>query len=127
MKATFFCQKCGIAMGRKLAPALATIVIVNMEKLLAESLCKPLLWRLYINNVLKLWPHSEVTFKDFVQWLNSLLPRLRFKHQVSTSSVVFLRRSYTQFLSFFITGKLSTLIYYRPPNTFSFCLWHVLH
>ena len=41
-----FTQKCGIAMGMKLALALATIVVTDFEeKFLKETPEKPLLWR----------------------------------------------------------------------------------
>ena len=75
----FFTQKFGIAMGTKLAPALATVVVADFErKSLRKTSKKALLWQHYIDDVLTFWPHTEPEFLNFVHGLNSLAPRLLY-------------------------------------------------
>ena len=52
-----FSQKCGIAMGTKLGPALATIYIE--EKFIQSREDKPLVWVQYIDDVFMIWTHAK--------------------------------------------------------------------
>ena len=118
-----FTQKCGIAMGTKLAPALATIVVADLEdKFLRETPEKPLLLRRYIDDVLLLWQHTNTQLQRFIDGLNGLAPRLHFTHEVSVFSAVFLDLYLYKPADFSTRGKLSTTIYYKPTNTFSYAL-----
>ena len=52
----FFTQLCGIAIGTKLAPALATVYIGDLGETFIESTSlKPHLYVLYINDVFVIW------------------------------------------------------------------------
>ena len=54
-----FTQLCGIAMGAKLAPALATIYVGDTEEeFIGRNSKKPDLWVRYIDDVFMIWPHS---------------------------------------------------------------------
>lgn len=119
----FFKQTCGLAMGTKLAPALATIVVGDLEEaFLVECEKQPLLWLRYIDDVLCLWPHSEADFLDFVNALNQLAPRLKFTHTISAVGISFLDIYIYKGVDFAVTHKLSTRIHYKPTNTFSYPL-----
>ena len=62
-------------MGTKLTPALATIVIANLEEqFLRTSPCEPPTWWRYIDNVLAVWRHSKQQFNTFVDGLNTQDP-----------------------------------------------------
>ena len=87
----YFRQICGIAMGTKLAPALATIVVADLEEqYLRTSPCKPLVWWRYIDDVLAVWTHTKQAFDAFVDSLNAQDPRIRFTFELSPLSTVFL-------------------------------------
>ena len=66
-----FTQTHGIAMGTKLAPALATIYIGQVEEaLLVSRPKKPTLWVRYIDDIFAVWPHSIEEFHALLTDLN---------------------------------------------------------
>ena len=110
-------------MGTKLAQALATVVVEDFkEKFLRETPKKPLLWQRYIDDVLTFWPHTESEFTQFVHGLNSLTPRLHFTHTVLPYSTKFLDLPIYTPQDFPVSGRLSTSIFCKPTNTFSYAL-----
>ena len=118
-----FTQLHGIAMGTKLAPALASIYIGDLEESFLSS-CKlqPTLWVRYIDDVFMVWPHALEEFDKFLKDLNSVRERIRFTAEVNTQSCNFLDLTIYKGPEFLSTGRLSTKIYYKPTNTFSFPL-----
>ena len=58
---TRYFHRCeGIAMGAKLAPALATIYIGNLEeKFINSREDKPVIWFRYIDDVFMVWTHTR--------------------------------------------------------------------
>ena len=66
-----FSQLCGIAMGTKLAPALATIYIGDLEEAFIQDRdWKPTLWLRYIDDVFMIWPHPREQLDNFLYDLN---------------------------------------------------------
>ena len=83
----YFTQLTGIAMGTKLAPALATIYIADLEETFIESRSlKPHLWVRYIDDVFTIWTHSRNDFDNFLADLNQRQHRIRFTAEISTLS-----------------------------------------
>ena len=118
-----FTQTCGIAMGTELTPALATIYIGYIEETFLENRAiKPELWLRYIDDIFAIWAHSLTEFQPFLTELNSLQERIKFIAEISTESCNFLDLTIYKSPSFQETGILSTKIYYKPTNTFSFPL-----
>ena len=61
-----FLQTSRTAIGTKMAPAYANIVMSIFErKLLTDSCSKPLVWFRYIDDILAIWTYGEDKFKDF--------------------------------------------------------------
>ena len=118
-----FAQLHGVAMGTKLAPALATIYIGDLEELFIESrTLKPDLWVRYIDDVFMIWSHPLSEFEAFLEDLNKTRERIRFTAEVSSHSCNFLDLTIYKSPQFSSTGLLSTKIYYKTTNTFSFPL-----
>ena len=108
-------------MGTTMPPALASIVIAYHEKNYLESLQqRPLLWRRYIDDVLAIWPYTKVDFENFFHNLNLINPDLRFTLEILYTSVNFLDLTISKGLTFLRTGLLSTSIYFKHTNTFSY-------
>ena len=62
-----FIQTSGTAIGTKMAPAYANIVISIFERnLLTGSCSKPLVWLRYIDDILATWTYDEDKFKYFL-------------------------------------------------------------
>ena len=116
-----FRQTCGIAMGTSLAPALATIVVADLEEdFLARQPLKPLFWMRYIDDILSVWHHSSEELGRFLKELNEVDPRLCFTSELSHLSAVFLDVRIYKPPNHSLTGKLSTSIWYKHTNTFSY-------
>ena len=72
-------QTCGLAMETKLAPALATIYIRQLEEtFLASRAIKPALWVRYIDGVFAVWPHPLNELDKFLTGLNNMREKINF-------------------------------------------------
>ena len=118
-----FTQVCGIAMGTKLAPALATIYMGEIEEeFLSQYPNKPSLWVRYIDDIFMVWPHSLEDLHEFIRALNNRRKKIKLTAEISTHSCDFLDLTIYKSPTFYTTGKLSTKIFYKPTNTFSYPL-----
>ena len=110
-------------MGTKLAPALATIYIGQLEEtfLLGRAL-KLQIWLRYIDDVFMVWAYSLNDLHTFLSEINGLQERIKFTAEISEQDSNFLDLTIYKLPSFEETGLLSTRIYYKPTNTFSFPL-----
>ena len=107
-----FTQLCGIAMGTKLAPALATIYLGQLEeKFLNQQTLKPLLWKRYIDDILMLWPYSREELQTFLTKLNRVHKNIKFSAEIFSQSCNFLDITIYKSPTFLRTGILSTKIY----------------
>ena len=118
-----FTQTCGLAMGTKLAPALATIYIGHLEEaFLSNRTIKPELWTRYIDDIFLVWAHSLQEFDSFFAELNNMEKRINFTAEISQHTCNFLDLTIYKPPLFHTTGLLATRIFYKPTNTFSFPL-----
>ena len=110
-------------MGTMMAPALASIVLAHYEeKSLDQLYYKPLVWKRYIDDVLTIWPSSKQDFLNFFNGLNFMHPNLKFTMEISYISIQFLDLIISKGHSFLQTGRLTTSIYFKHTNTFSYLL-----
>ena len=78
-------------MGMKMAPALATIFIGDLEEtFFQEHAKKPFLWVRYIDDIFAIWTYPLNDFYEFLDTLNKAKPNIHFTAQVSTESIDFL-------------------------------------
>ena len=64
-------------MGTKLAPAYANIFMGKLEQtILSHTPYKPLFYKRYIDDILILWPHSELELNNFLTSMNSFHPSI---------------------------------------------------
>ena len=78
------------------------------------------MWRRYIDDILVVWPYSKVEFFKFLEGLNRVHPNLRFTMDISYISIQFLDLTISKGFNFLQTGPLSTSIYFKSTNTFSY-------
>ena len=110
-------------MGTKLAPALATIYIGQMEEnFLSGRNFGPEIWLRYIDDIFLVWSYPLEAFHAFLTEINSIHERIKFTAEISQHTCNFLDLTIYKSPSFEKTGLLSTRIYYKPTNTFSFPL-----
>ena len=87
----FYKQLQGTAMGTKLAPAYANLFMGKLEhEILSHAPYKPLLYKCYIDDILILWPHSELELDNFLLTMNSFHPSIKFTSERSYHKITFL-------------------------------------
>ena len=103
-----FTQLHGVAMGAKLAHALATMYIDDLEELFNEiRTLKQEMWVRYIDDVFLVWTQALSEFKTFLDDLNKTRERIRFTSEVSFALSNFLDLTIYKSHEFLSTGLLS--------------------
>ena len=120
-----FCLKIGgTAMGTSLAPNYANLFINRFEtKALSNFPQKPLIWKRFIDDIFLVWIHGEDSFKEFVDYLNSLHPTIKFTSESSTNSGNFLDTT----VKLDQNRKIITTLYNKPTDTHLFLHYTSAH
>ena len=118
-----YLQLHGTAMGTKMAPAYANLFMGDLEqKILAQSLPKPLVWWRNIDDVFMIWPHGEEKLNEFVNLLNSSHETIKFTLEVSPSKINFL--DVTVLLH---NNSITTYLYLKSTDTHQYLLSSSCH
>ena len=84
-------QISGTAIGTKCAPRYACIYMDKMEgEFVEKQRYKPFTWIRYIDNIFFIWTHDDHKLKSFLENLNQLHSNIKFTHESSTESILFL-------------------------------------
>ena len=87
----FYKQKQGTSIGTKMAPSYAILFMDALERgILDGSELKPSVWWRYIDDVFLIWEHGEESLKQFLDYLNSCHPSIKFTANYSSEAVEFL-------------------------------------
>lgn len=106
-------------MGTKLAPALATIYLAQLEEAyLNTAPFSPLLYLRYIDDIFLVWTHGRDRLNTFIDGLNALKPRIKLTAEISDRLVTFLDVTVFKGPTFETTGILDTEIFYKSTNNF---------
>ena len=85
-----FLQTHGIAMGTKMAVAFAVIFMAHIEKqLLAASPQKPILWKIFIDDIFSVWTVPVKEISNFVDFANSFHATIKFTNEMSPEKKLF--------------------------------------
>ncbi|KAL9988930.1 hypothetical protein ACROYT_G003426 [Oculina patagonica] len=118
-----FIQQHGIAMGTRMAPAFANLFMGDFERKALEGYTdKPLLWFRYIDNILKFWTHGNEKLDDFIAYLNSIHPTIKFTSERSTTSIPFLDVNIQ-----LENGKIETDLHCKPTAKHQYLLYSSSH
>ena len=114
-----YLQKCGTAMGTKMAPSYANLFMGYVEKDLLER-CekKPLVWYRYIDDIFFIWTHGREELAKFLTFCNNNRHGITFEvtpDSVSTESVPFL-----DIRIILHNNKLHTDLYVKPTDKFQY-------
>ena len=102
-----FTHTCGLAIGTKLTPALATIYIGQLEEaFLSDRAIKPDLCVRYVDDIFLIWAHTLDEFDTFMAELNDVQERINFMSEISKENCNFLDLT---------IHKSPTLKKYGPP------------
>ena len=120
---SIYAQTQGTAMGMKMAPSYANLFMDMFEQsFLANEPIQPLLWKCYINDILRIWPGTRGELDSFLERLNRAHHTLRFTWSISESHVEFLDLNIFKGPRFNDTNHLDLSTHFKKTNTF-----HYLH
>jgi hypothetical protein len=89
---SFFLQTRGIAMGKKYAPALANLYLIEFDELASSTNLPvtPLCFYRYLDDVFGVWPGTLEQLRNYNTYLNSLIHGLTITLQSHTNHIDFL-------------------------------------
>ena len=86
-----YLQVGGTAMGTGVAPNYANLFMDRFETKALEGWDnKPLLWLRFIDDIFMIWTHGLDELHQFISYLNSIHPKIKFTHEHSLNSIDFL-------------------------------------
>ena len=115
----------GTAMGTPMAPSVANVFMGWLEQRLLSTSpwpVDPKLWRRYIDDILLLWTHGEHQLKDFLEWLNSQHPTIKFTSNYGQSDIPFLDVSIS-----IRNGVITTDVHTKPTDANMLLPFHSCH
>eukprot|EP00061_Rhincodon_typus_P003605 g20506.t1 len=104
----------GVAMGTRMGPSYACLFIGYMEQSLFRISTDtiPYLFLRYTDDCISAASYSHEELEQFINFINTFHPNLKFTGTISDTSLSFLD------LSVFISGdRLKTDIYFKPTNS----------
>ena len=86
-----FLQKCGTAIGTRMAPAYANLFMHDLEsRLLDLAPVKPYFWLRYSDDIFMIWTAGEQLLLEFLQWINRLHDTIKFTWDWSKRNINYL-------------------------------------
>ena len=118
-----YLQTSGVAMGTRVAPTIANLVMDNFEKLHVYTYHKqPLVWWRFIDDVFSLWTHGRSALYDFLDHLNSVHRTIKFTMEVSNARGNFLDCTVIK-----ENNKLYTTLFTKPTDTHMYLNFQSCH
>jgi len=119
-----FLQTQGVAMGTRVAPTIANLVMGNFEhQYVYQYTLSPTIWLRYIDDNFMIWPHGQDQLDLFINHLNTSHPTIKFTYESSPESVTFLDTRVIKDHS----GKLYTTLYTKPTDTHAYLHYASCH
>lgn len=109
----YFLQILGTAMGKRFAPGLANLYLIELDyKAMNGFQTKPLLFIRYLDDIFFIWPGSVASLKEFEIYLNSLITDIKITFEWSRDSISFL-----DVLIYKNNGHLKTKTFFKETDT----------
>ena len=120
-----YLQVGGTAMGTKVAPSYAnTFMGWYEEKYVYTYPKQPLLWKRFIDDIFVIWHHTQNELDEFVTFLNSRMPSIKFEADISDTEVHFLdvtvKIDHSQ-------GIINTTLYTKPTDAHNYINYESCH
>ena len=105
-------------MGTNVAPSYANIFMDRFERnALKGFYLKPFYYGTFIDNIFMIWEHGLDTLKEFINYMNSLHPTIKFTFEYSQNMVSFLD---TTVCMDHHTRKVYTKLCTKPTDSHSY-------
>ena len=87
----YFLQKLGTAMGKRYAPSLANIYMIDFDEAAMNGFrIKPKLYFRYLDDIFFIWEGTEEQLKEYEEFLNTILPDIKITLEYNKNSNSFL-------------------------------------
>ena len=111
-------------MGTKVAPSYANLFMADFEETYVYTYRqKPLLYKRFIDDIFMIWTHGREALTEFITYLNSRLPTIKFTTVISDTHVSFLDTS----VKVSTQGVLTTDLYCKPTDSHNYLLYSSSH
>ncbi|XP_048583758.1 uncharacterized protein LOC116608371 [Nematostella vectensis] len=88
-----YLQLRGTAMGTRMAPSYTNLFMASVEHQLLRNNPlphSPHTWLRFIDDIFMIWTHDEPSLLNFLQYINSIHPTIKFTHEYSPTRINFL-------------------------------------
>src|SRR5277367_5706402 len=113
----FHLQILGTAMGKKYAPGLANLYLLDLDHVAMNDFkIKPILYFRYLDDIFFIWPGDIITLTEYENFLNSLIPNIKITLEHHREHINFLDTTIFKDLE----GDLTTLkakVFFKPTDT----------
>ena len=119
-----FLQVGGTAMGTKVAPAYANTFMGWFEEKYVYTYRKqPLIWKRFIDDIFAIWQYDHDELTEFVTYLNTRMPSIKFEAETSKSFVSFLDVK----VIIGPEGHIKTTLYTKPTDSHNYIHYQSCH
>ena len=121
-----FKQVRGVAMGTKMGPSFACLFMGYLEERIFQAYAGvvPLLYRRFIDDCFGAAAGPLQVLMDFITFVSSFHPSIKFTHQVSSTTLPFLDIQVSIHPD---SDKLSTSVFYKPTDSHSYLNYTSCH
>lgn len=119
----FYLQTCGTAMGKKYAPALANLYLLDFDNAAMHGLqterghIRPIHFKRYLDDVFFIWQGSVEELQDFERQLNSVTDGIKIKFEYHEQELNFLDTVIYKEEQSDGTVRLKTRVYFKKTDT----------
>ncbi len=112
-----FVQKCGTAMGKKFAPNLANLYLLEFDRLACDGFrIKPWYFFRFLDDIFFVWTGTHRELQEFNDYINSILPGIKITLTFKEEIIEFLdTRIYKQHRS--NVTALGTRVFFKDTDT----------
>lgn len=121
-----FIQVKGTAMGTRAAPNFANVYMGRLEEqFVYQTVWFDYIidWVRFIDDIFLIWNGHDDSLTEFIEYLNGVVPSIKFTHEVSHRSVHFLDTKVIKDTR----GNISTDVYQKPTDTHPYLHWTSAH
>lgn len=113
----FYLQTCGTAMGKKYAPALANLYLLDFDdQAMNKFRIKPHFYFRYLDDIFFIWPGTVDELKEFESFLNDVTAGIKIKLEHSNTETNFLDTTIYKATHDGDT-TLQTKVFFKPTDT----------
>ena len=118
-----YIQKKGVAMGSKVSPSFAILYMDFFERTHVYTYHKqPYLYLRYIDDIFLIWQHQEEELHQFIDFLNTREPSIKFTSHISQSEATFLDMQIIR-----TPNGIKTDLYTKPTDSHDYLLYSSAH